>query len=72
MNSETIHPFDDDSRPFRVLVNAEAQYSLWPEPLPLPAGWRLVHGPASRADCVAHIEQHWHDMRPLSLQQLQP
>ncbi|GHH09282.1 MbtH family protein [Streptomyces lanatus] len=61
------NPFDDDSGVFRVLVNDEGQYSLWPDFAPVPDGWSTVHGPADRAACLDHIERHWTDMRPRSL-----
>ncbi|MFI1379975.1 MbtH family protein [Embleya sp. NPDC020886] len=61
------NPFDDDSGTFLALVNDEGQYSLWPEFLTPPDGWHTEHGPASRAQCLEHIESHWTDMRPRSL-----
>jgi uncharacterized protein YbdZ (MbtH family) len=27
----------------------------------------VVHGPATRAECLEHIEKNWTDMRPRSL-----
>jgi MbtH protein len=50
-----------------VLVNAERQYSVWPEGLPVPEGWVQAAEPASRADSLAYVEAHWRDMRPLTL-----
>ncbi|MFF7244748.1 MbtH family protein [Embleya sp. NPDC008237] len=61
------NPFDDDSGTFLALLNDEGQYSLWPAFLDPPDGWRTEHGPASRAQCLEHIENHWTDMRPRSL-----
>ena len=59
--------FDDEDRVFRVVANDEEQYSLWPADRELPAGWYAT-GPAGPAtDCLAHIEEVWTDMRPLSL-----
>lgn len=47
----------------RVLVNGEEQYSLWPESMPVPAGWRsCMQG--SRSECLAFVERVWTDMRP--------
>lgn len=63
----TTNPFDDEDGTFLALVNDEGQYSLWPEYLAVPAGWTIAHGPASRADCLSHIESAWTDMRPRSL-----
>ncbi|HZO66913.1 MAG TPA: MbtH family NRPS accessory protein [Kribbellaceae bacterium] len=60
---------DDDAKGPRYLVvlNDEEQYSLWPERRPLPAGWRGDGVSGTRAECLAHIEEVWSDMRPLSL-----
>ena len=52
---------------YRVVVNAEEQYSIWLADRELPAGWTAegVHG--TREECLAHIGEIWTDMRPLSL-----
>jgi uncharacterized protein YbdZ (MbtH family) len=61
-----MNTFDDTDGTFVVLVNDEEQYSLWPHALPVPAGWRTVHGPETRQSCLEHIEENWTDLRPLS------
>ncbi|GGT27055.1 MbtH protein [Streptomyces tanashiensis] len=61
------HPFEDPDGSYLVLVNDEEQYSLWPAPTAVPAGWRSVMGPAARAACLDHVETAWLDMRPKSL-----
>jgi len=61
------NPFDDGDGSFLVLVNGEGQHSLWPEPVPVPAGWEVVFGPADRAGCLDYVTEHWVDMRPRSL-----
>lgn len=63
----STNPFDDENGAFYVLVNDEEQYSLWPAFVDLPAGWTVVFGVSSRADCLAHVEQTWTDLRPRSL-----
>lgn len=63
------NPFDTPDTPMLVLQNDEQQYSLWPAFLPLPKGWTVVHGPADRAECLSHVDQHWTDLRPASLRQ---
>ncbi|MEU0688544.1 MbtH family protein [Streptomyces uncialis] len=65
--AETTNPFDDENGVFWVLRNDEEQYSLWPEFVPVPAGWQVVHGPDGRAACLAHVEENWTDLRPASL-----
>ncbi|MGW1373913.1 MbtH family protein [Streptomyces sp. NPDC002446] len=61
------NPFEDDSRDYLALRNDEEQYSLWPQDIPVPDGWRVVYGPATRAKTIEHIDQAWTDMRPKSL-----
>ncbi len=61
------NPFEDEDRLYQVLVNAEVQYSLWPNDFDVPAGWKIVHGPDSRQVCLSHIDSNWSDMRPKSL-----
>ena len=62
------NPFDDADGRFLVLVNDEGQHSLWPVHVPAPAGWRQVFGEDFREACLAYVEEHWTDLRPLSLQ----
>jgi MbtH protein len=52
---------------FRVVVNHEGQYSIWPVDRDLPLGWEDDGTVGTRAECLAHIEEVWTDMRPLSL-----
>ncbi|MFJ1972086.1 MbtH family protein [Streptomyces sp. NPDC087903] len=62
--SSSTNPFEDESAVYRVLVNAEGQYSLWPEFAAVPAGWDTAHGPDTRAACVAHVEERWTALAP--------
>ncbi|WP_283096488.1 MbtH family protein [Frankia umida] len=63
----STNPFDDENGSFYVLVNVEEQHSLWPTFVPVPAGWRIVHGATDRASCLDYVETHWTDLRPASL-----
>ena len=65
----STNPFDDDKGSFFVLVNDEGQHSLWPSFADVPAGWRVVHGEAGRAECLEYIEHNWTDIRPRSLRE---
>lgn len=58
---------DDDGTEYQVVVNHEEQYSIWPATRELPLGWRAEGFSGRKADCLAHIEEVWTDMRPLSL-----
>ncbi|MEU9714614.1 MbtH family protein [Streptomyces sp. NPDC047976] len=63
------NPFDDQDGTFLVLVNDEGQYSLWPSFNEVPDGWKVSLGEGSRDAALAHVEQHWTDLRPASLRQ---
>ena len=63
----TTNPFEDADGVYLVLVNEENQHSLWPHFIPVPDGWRVVFGEASRQACLDHGEANWTDMRPQSL-----
>lgn len=54
---------------FKVVINHEEQYSIWPDYKEIPAGWRAVGKEGSKDECLAYIEEVWIDMRPLSLRQ---
>lgn len=60
---------DDDQQPYIVLINAEEQYSLWPEGKTVPNGWSEVGFSGLKAECSRYVDEHWTDMRPLSLRQ---
>lgn len=63
------NPFDDPDGRFLVLVNDEDQHSLWPAFAEVPAGWNPVFGEDTRDACLAHVEEHWTDLRPRSLRE---
>jgi len=55
------------SEVYQVVVNEEEQYSIWPAGREVPAGWSATGPSGSKEDCLAHMEEVWTDMRPLSL-----
>lgn len=55
---------------FQVVVNSEAQYSIWPDKTPLPNGWKSVGFSGTKGDCLLYISEIWTDMRPNSLKQM--
>jgi MbtH protein len=59
--------FDREDAIFRVVVNHEEQYSIWPEWKEVPAGWNDTGVKGDKKTCLAHVESVWTDMRPLSL-----
>jgi len=57
----------EDTTLYRVVVNAEEQYSIWPADRELPLGWKDAGKQGLKAECLAYIQEVWTDMRPLSL-----
>jgi MbtH protein len=59
----------EDSTIYKVVVNHEEQYSIWPADRDNPLGWRDAGKRGTKAECLAYIKEVWTDMRPLSLRQ---
>jgi uncharacterized protein YbdZ (MbtH family) len=60
-------PDREDTTIYKVVVNHEEQYSIWPEYKENPLGWKDVGKAGPKAECLAYIKEVWTDMRPLSL-----
>jgi MbtH protein len=54
---------------YKVVVNDEEQYSIWPADRENPLGWRDAGKTGPKAECLAYISEVWTDMRPLSLRE---
>jgi uncharacterized protein YbdZ (MbtH family) len=63
----TFDPDREDTTIYKVVVNHEEQYSIWPAYKENPLGWNDVGKSGPKAECLAYIEEIWTDMRPLSL-----
>ena len=61
------NPFEDPDGRYLVLINDEAQYSLWPAWIEVPAGWSVKLDETDRQSCLDYINENWTDMRPKSL-----
>ena len=62
----TFEAFPDDLE-YRVVINHEEQYSIWPADRELPRGWKAAGVTGAKRRCLAYIEEVWTDMRPLNL-----
>ena len=64
-------PRDDqeDTTIYKVVINHEEQYSIWPASRDNPIGWQDVGKSGLKQECLDYIEEVWTDMRPLSLRQ---
>ena len=57
----------DDDRRYKVVINDEEQYSIWFADRENAKGWRDEGTTGTKAECLAHIDEVWTDMRPASL-----
>lgn len=57
----------EDTTVYKVVVNHEEQYSIWPAYRELPLGWTEAGKQGQKAECLEYIKEVWTDMRPLSL-----
>lgn len=58
---------EQDSVIYRVVINQEEQYSIWPIDQENPLGWRDAGKSGTRRECLDYIKGVWTDMRPLSV-----
>ena len=65
MVSNDKDPFEK----YKVVVNQEDQYSIWPEGRSNPSGWVDAGKAGTKAECLEYIKRVWTDMRPRSLRQ---
>src|SRR3970282_835643 len=57
----------EDTTIYKVVVNHEEQYSIWPADRENPLGWRDAGKSGSKTECLAYVKEVWPDMRPPSL-----
>jgi len=75
--SQTTVPLGDRMNPdpqsepilYKVVINPEEQYSIWPADRDNAPGWKDVGYQGSKAECLNYIQSVWTDLRPLSLRQ---
>ena len=60
---------EEDLTIYKVVVNHEEQYSIWPDDRDNALGWTDVGKTGTKTDCLDYIKEVWTDMRPLSLRQ---
>ena len=59
----------EDTTIYKVVVNHEDQYSIWPADRDNALGWKDAGKSGSKAECLAYIKDVWTDMRPRSLRE---
>jgi MbtH protein len=61
----------EDTTIYKVVVNHEEQYSIWPAHRGNPLGWRDVGKSGVKSECLSYIKEVWTNMQPLSLRNAQ-
>jgi MbtH protein len=56
-----------DTTIYKVVVNHEEQYSIWPADRENALGWNDAGKSGTKQECLDYIREVWTDMRPLSL-----
>jgi MbtH protein len=59
--------YPEEGMNYKVVINDEEQYSIWPADRENPLGWSDVGKSGTKDECLAYIREVWSDMRPLSL-----
>jgi MbtH protein len=57
---------------YKILLNAEGQYSIWPETKAAPLGWKETGPVGSKEEVLEWVKANWLDMRPVSLRATPP
>lgn len=57
----------EDHTIYKVVVNHEDQYSIWPAHRENALGWNDAGKTGTQQECLAYIEEVWIDTRPLNL-----
>jgi MbtH protein len=58
---------EQDTMTYKVVVNDEEQYSIWPAERENALGWKDAGKSGTKEECLAYIKEVWTDMRPLGL-----
>jgi len=61
---------EEDMLLYKVVLNHEEQYSIWPAHRENALGWLDAGKQGSKSECLAYINDVWVDMRPLSLRRV--
>jgi MbtH protein len=56
-----------DRTVYKVVINHEEQYSIWPADRENAPGWKDAGKSGTLAECKSYIDEVWTDMRPKSL-----
>jgi MbtH protein len=52
---------------YKVVVNEEEQYALWPLAMVNSAGWSDAGKTGTKEECMTYVNEVWSDLTPRSL-----
>jgi len=58
---------NNDQTVYKVVMNHEEQYSIWPAHRENAPGWKDAGQSGMKDACLSYIKTVWTDMRPLSV-----
>lgn len=53
----SVHRDEEDTTIYKVVVNHEEQYSIWPEHREIPKEWRAEGKSGLKKECLVHIKE---------------
>jgi MbtH protein len=56
-----------DELTYKVVINHEEQYSIWPLDRDNPLGWQDAGVSGTKGECLDYIDKVWTDITPLSV-----
>jgi MbtH protein len=60
---------DNEIPTFKVVVNHQEHYSIYPAERRVPLGWRAVGKVAEEEECLRYIEENWINNRPANVRE---
>ena len=64
-----MNPDEQEEKIYKVVINAEEQYSIWPADRQNAPGWSDAGKSGPKDECLAYIKDIWTDIRPKSLRE---
>jgi len=55
-----------DKTIYKVIVNNEGMYSIWPADRENAIGWTDAGKTGTKKECLSYIEETWTDFRPMN------
>jgi uncharacterized protein YbdZ (MbtH family) len=62
-----MHDNKESAVKFKVVMNHDRQYSIWPAERECPNGWTEARVSGEKSECLEYIKGVWTDMRPMKL-----